>query len=120
MTRHNMGMPKVALPALWDDAAHGVSQSALARCQEMQREAADAEDYETASILKQLVAVLRPRSRRSVLDCSPAGAAAKAQVCSVHPSFPLSPSPPPSASASVCLTTCQITSICVPSLTATL
>lgn len=81
MTRHNMNSPKVALPPLWDSAGHCVSQSALARCQEMQREAAVAEDYETASILKQLVAVLRPQSPLSALDCSPAGAAAKAQVC---------------------------------------
>ena len=84
MTRHNMDSPKVALPTLWDDAAHCVSESALARCAEMQREAADAEDYETASILKQLVTVLRPQPPRSALDCSPAGAAAKAQVCTIH------------------------------------
>ena len=79
-----MGTPKVALPVLWDDASHSVSHSALARCQEMQREAADAEDYETASILKQLVAVLHPHPPRSALDCSPAGSAAKAQVCDAH------------------------------------
>jgi hypothetical protein len=79
-TKHNMGQPKLPLPALWDDAARGVSQSALARCQEMQREAAEAEDYEAASTLKQLVKVLSPQPPRTALDCSPDGAAAKAQV----------------------------------------
>lgn len=79
-TRHNSDRPKVALPALWDDISCGVSQSALARCQEMQREAADAEDYEAAGVLKQLIAVLRPQPSRGALDCSPAGATAKAQV----------------------------------------
>jgi hypothetical protein len=80
MTRHNIDRPKVALPALWDDVSRGVSASALARCQRMQREAADAEDYEAASVLKQLIAVLRPQPARSAIDCSPTGAAAKAQV----------------------------------------
>ena len=67
MTRHNMGAPKIAgMPALWDAGRGGVSPGALARCKELQRELAEAEDYEAAKTIKQLIKVLGPQAQRFI------------------------------------------------------
>ena len=79
MTRHNMGHPKIDLPALWDDATGGVSMSALETCRKLQHAAAHREDYETATIIQNLIKVIEPQPHRTALDCAPIGAEAKAE-----------------------------------------
>ena len=100
-TRHNFGQPKLPLPELWDDAAGGVSGAAVERLAELQREAAEAEEYEQAKTLKQLIRVLGPQPRRGALDCAPSGVEAKAQfffdngfVVCARPPTPFPPAPP--------------------------